>query len=176
MNNKTHFTTSDSFAQMQQSKLFFELNFLNNPEYGGYDMLTNIDTKESIQFCRLSDLHYSYSERQKMAIEIVGMNFLKVYFPLTSKADLLQKAEDEHLNGKYQRTNRSEGLIYDNTHFAWMNLHRNKSISEKLRKLGIINSYSCWTSIVKYAMMQYYDVTKAEILEHLESKKRLQNQ
>lgn len=162
--NKKHMVTSDFYEQCQKDWLFYEYNVLNNEEYEGYDILVNIDTNEQRQITGIVRDLKSHEERYNMSINLIGINRIVPYFPLKSREELLEKVEDIHLNGKYQRTGNFGGLIFDRTHSVWMDICRDKKLYQKLKKLGIINSISCWTSIVKQAMRLSYNITDEDIL------------
>jgi hypothetical protein len=50
--------TSDTFAQVKSSKLFFTLNIFENEEYEDDDELVNIDNGETIQVKKLIKKHF----------------------------------------------------------------------------------------------------------------------
>lgn len=149
--NKTKLVTNDTFVQMQASKLFYEHNILNNNEYDGYDILKNIDTEETIQCVRLSDIHYTFTERYNLAVNKLGVESLLQYVPnkVIEAVELkgLDKV-DKHLNGIIK------GSLFDYSFSAFKFYRTNRHLW--LNKLGINHSLSSWTCLLKASVRVKY--------------------
>jgi hypothetical protein len=91
----------------------------------------------------------THEEKYNKAVEIIGLENLIQYLPITSKEQFDRHlAKDEYLNGCKGEVSLRD---WDGTFLAFK-----RYINQDIRDLGINHSYACWVCILKRACKIHY--------------------